>query len=264
MVKKALKSKYLFIFFLSILLMLNITIIKSSHPSVYDQALIFTQDEKSQLEKQAKIIFDKYNMDVVIVSSDDTGSKSSQVYADDFYDDNNLGQNSSKDGLLLLIDLDNREVYISTSGKALNYFSDQRLDNIINQILENGMIDGDYYQASMTFLNSTNDYLSKDSVIKPSKLPKVKGIKALTPLKAGLSLGLAALLSALFNSKTKLKYKMKKPIKYNNFRKNSEVKFIKQEDRYIKTEVIEKTIENTTTTHTSSKGKVHGGSGGKF
>ena len=58
-------------------------------------------------------------MDVVIVTTYNTRSKSSQVYADDFYEENNIGRNNSGDGILLLIDLDNREVYISTSGAAI-------------------------------------------------------------------------------------------------------------------------------------------------
>lgn len=268
MVKTKVKFKYIFILLTAFLLILNTTLIRSNTNNIYDQASLFTSDEKSDLENQAKAVSDQYNMDVVIATVDNTSNKSSQVYADDFYEDNNIGRNNSSDGILLLIDLDNREVYISTSGAAIKYLSDQRLDNIINQVLENGMADQDYYRASVKFLKSTSDYLSKGVITKASGTLKVKGIKALTPLKGIVSLVSGSLASVLYFFNNKSRYKMEKPNKYNNFRKNSQVSFINKEDRFIKTETLEKAVENIesskTTTHTSTSGKVHGGKGRKF
>lgn len=268
MVKNKSKFKCLFLLSMSLLLVLSTSLIMSSTKSIYDEASIFTSDEISQLSQQAKIISDKYNMDVVIVSTDDTAGKSSQIYADDFYDKNNIGRNASKDGVLLLIDLDNREIYISTAGEAITYFSDQRLDSVISQVLEGGMADGNYYQAGLTFINSTKDYLNKGTVTNKPSGPKIKGLKALTPVDGIISLGLGSLASVLFYFKNKSKYKMESPNKFDNFRKNSQVIFNNKQDRFIKTKTIEKTIESSesskTTTHTSTSGKKHGGGGAKF
>ncbi len=267
MVKKQHKFKYIILLILGLLLVLNTTLIRSNTASVYDQASLFTSDEKLELENQAKAVSDQYDMDVVIVTTDNTSNKSSQVYADDFYEDNNIGRNNSSDGILLLIDLDNREVYISTSGAAIKYLSDQRLDNIINQVLENGMADQDYYRASVKFLKSSSDYLSKGVITKTPSTLKVKGFKALTPLKGIVSFVSGSLASVLYFFNNKSKYKMEKPNKYNNFRKNSQVNFINKEDRFIERKTLEKAVENiesSTTTHTSTSGKVHGGKGRKF
>lgn len=268
MVKNKSKFKYLLLLSLSLLLVLSTSIIKSSTKSIYDEADIFTSDEIYQLNQESKIISDKYNIDVVIVTTNDTAGKSSSVYADDFYDKNNIGRNASKDGILLLIDLDNREIYISTAGEAITYFSDQRLDSVISKVLEGGMANGNYYQAGLTFINSTKDYLSKGSVTKKPSGPKIKGFKALTPIDGLISLGMGSLASALFYFKSKSKYKMEAPSKFDNFRKNSQVIFNTKQDRLIKTKTLEKTIESRestkTTTHTSTSGKKHGGSGAKF
>ena len=75
---------------------------------VYDQAGLFTQAEVQELEESVAEHRKSTQMDIVIVTTDDAQGKTSQAYADDFYDYNGFGEGSDNTGILLLIDMDNR------------------------------------------------------------------------------------------------------------------------------------------------------------
>ena len=59
--------------------------------------------------------------------------------------------------------MDAREIWISTTGKAINIFSDTRIDTMINDITPY-LSDGDYEGASSKFLESIDYYGTKGVV----------------------------------------------------------------------------------------------------
>ena len=61
---------------------------------------------------------------VYAVTTDDAQGKSATAYADDFFDEHSTEQ---EDGVALLIDMDNREITISTCGIAIRYLTDSRI-----------------------------------------------------------------------------------------------------------------------------------------
>ena len=74
--------------------------------------------------------------------------------------------------------MDNREAYISTSGIAIRYLTDLRLDKILDRVFDEGLLDGDYYGAAMGFLKGTRTYLEagipSDQYNEPEKVVKPK------------------------------------------------------------------------------------------
>src|SRR5690606_28239367 len=79
----------------------------------------------------------------------------------DYFDYNGYGVGSERDGILLLMDFDNREVYISTYGRGIRYLTDQRIGWIIDAVYEGGMASGNYIGAARVFLTETSDYLAQ-------------------------------------------------------------------------------------------------------
>ena len=63
-----------------------------------------------------------------MLTTDDTNGKTTQEYADDFFDA--IAENG--DGVALLIDMQNREICISTGGIAIRYLTDARIEDILN------------------------------------------------------------------------------------------------------------------------------------
>lgn len=124
---------------------------------VYDFADLFTEAEEEILYSKAMDFIKDYDMDMVIVTIDNNNKASARDYADDFYDYNYFGVNSTHDGILLLIDMDNRKVWISTTGNAILVFDDRRINDILDYVQED-LIDAKYNLAANDFIKHSSKY----------------------------------------------------------------------------------------------------------
>lgn len=125
-------------------------------PYVVDDAGLFSGSERQTLETNAQQLSARLGMDVVILTTNNAGGKTATAYADDYYDNNGYGQGSDYDGILLLIDMDNREVVVTVSGStAYRYFTDERQELILDDVFVY-MPDGDYYNAAQAYLDSVS------------------------------------------------------------------------------------------------------------
>lgn len=118
---------------------------------VYDFANLFTDSEEEELYDDITTFISTNKMDMVIVTIDDNNKSSAMAYADDFYDYNYFGVGDTHDGLILLIDMDNRVVWISTTGKAILMYNDSRIDNILDYVQAN-LKNARYYTAANNFI----------------------------------------------------------------------------------------------------------------
>ena len=110
---------------------LAVTSWASPSRKVYDQADLFSESEEQQLETYLADLIGKMNMDFVVVTVDNKEGKSQAEYADDFYDQGGFGMGSNYSGLLFMIDMEERDCYISTSGDMIDYLSDSRIEAIL-------------------------------------------------------------------------------------------------------------------------------------
>ncbi len=118
---------------------------------VYDYANLFTDSEKQELVSEARTLSQKHQMDFVIVTIADDEGFSSQNYAQDFYDYNDF----SPDGLLLLINMDIRELWICGTGTGEYIFHDGQIENILDDIYSYAS-SNDFYQTASQFLKSAD------------------------------------------------------------------------------------------------------------
>lgn len=95
--------------------------------TVFDYADLLTDDEEDDLRKYAEK-FKKYDISLIYLTTMDAEGKSSTTYSDDFYDNNNF----RSDGVLLMIDMDNREIYINTVGKCIELLPNQTIYNTVD------------------------------------------------------------------------------------------------------------------------------------
>ena len=99
---------------------------------IYDYAKLIPDDKEKEIYNMIKKFISRYNMDMAIVTINENPKSSSMGYADDFYDYNDFGVGVNKNGLLFLIDMDNRKMWISTTGKAIEIYNDKRIDAILD------------------------------------------------------------------------------------------------------------------------------------
>lgn len=112
----------------------------SEDRQVYDFAGLIDEESQARLEQEIKKASDAAKLDLVVVLIDKDFSYRPATFADEFYDAGWFGyeeniQNGS--GALLLLDMDVREVYISTAGIGILYLNDTVYNLILDDIMEN-------------------------------------------------------------------------------------------------------------------------------
>lgn len=124
---------------------------------VFDDAGLFSEEEKAAFENQITSMKKEMNMDVLIVTTNDAGGKSAAEYAEDYYIDGVFGVGSDYRGALFLIDMDNREIYILPVGKMNRFLTDKRWNAILDQSYE-AIRQMDYASCAQYFLDGVTKY----------------------------------------------------------------------------------------------------------
>ena len=75
-------------------------------PRLVDDAGLLSSEEKDELLDKLDEIRDKEDFDVVIVTKESLDGKSPQDYADDYFDYNGYGVGKDKDGILLVLGME--------------------------------------------------------------------------------------------------------------------------------------------------------------
>jgi len=236
---------------------------------VYDYADLFSDSEEASLSDQANDILERQNIDIAIVTTDDVGRKSSIQYADDFYDYNDFGYGSRKSGLLLLINMQDREVWISTAGEAMGLFNNSSIVRIIDEMYDY-LDDDDYYSAGVRFLSSADEHISSERVKQlPFKEKYSKGRMAL--FSAGIALVVSSITIGIMYFLHRLSFS---PVPNANiYSKDGGFKLFRRNDQFINTHTSRTPIPKErdsggsgggTSIHRSSSGTSHGGGGRKF
>lgn len=268
MVKRKICMAHKLLFVMLLVFVCAPLIVHGAASRVFDAADLLTNEEISKLNNEANALSSTYSLDIIIVTTDDADGKSSRAYADDYYDDHGFGVGSNHDGILFLLDMDNQEVYISASGLGSKYLTDGRKEKVLDIVFESGLSDGDYYGAIQGFLSGTKDYLASGIPAEP--IDQEKAANTLTSTEVTASLVAGALVSAIFYFSTKASYRMKNPVKPATYKDNSSLALVVEKDILVDTVTTDRVIpksskaDSTTTTHTSSSGKIHSGGGRKF
>lgn len=106
-----------------------------------DNGGLLTADEEVEIAALLDEVSAKHEMDVVIVTESTLGGKGMMAFADDYYDYNGYAD----DGLLLLYCPNEGARYISTKGKAIDWFGGDNFDELAEKIkpyFERGDISG--------------------------------------------------------------------------------------------------------------------------
>jgi len=134
-------------------------------PRVADEGGLLTETEAADLEAYARKLIEQYEMDIVILTRKGLEGKTHMDYADDYFDFGGYGWRAysnddirTGDGVLLLLDMDSREIWISTKGLGMSVFGDYEIDEIIDAIVPE-LEDGLYYEGFKRFLDEAAGYL---------------------------------------------------------------------------------------------------------
>lgn len=282
------KKLFAFLFALSLLLSAAVPASASRSDELYivDDAYLLTAVEKETLLQRIQELRDELELDIVIVTTYGTGGKSVQEYADDFYDNNGYGYGSDNSGILLLLDMENREWYMSTCGEAIYIFTDYGLEELGQEILPD-LSNGDYFSAFSRWIDALPYYVQQyrngspaDGYVQPDDYESVYGDEIyhyddhvgfrIRHVQPAVFIGLAAaLITVLIMRSSMNTAKMQKNAV--DYMKSGSFHLRQRSDMFLYSRVsrVARPKNNTSggggsSVHRSSGGARHGGRGGRF
>lgn len=244
--------------------------------NVYDDASLMSDAEIDALNEKITALQEESGWNIYAVTTSDAGGKTATEYADDFFD---MYSPEQEDGVALLIDMDNREITISTCGIAIRYLTDDRIDAILDEAYTD-VSNGSYGACMDTMLSGVERYYQKGipdgQYNYDTETGKVSVYRSLTATEVLVAVAIALVCGAAVYLSVLGKYRLKFGTYQYEFRENSRVSLRVKEDRFVNQTVTHRRIPKQTesgggghssgrsSTHTSSSGRSHGGGSRKF
>lgn len=238
-------------------------------PRLVDDADLLTETEENELLAKLDEISERHQCDVAVVTVLSTEGKTPMDYADDFYDYNGYGMGENADGILLLISMEDRDWWMSTSGFGITAFTDAGLNYISEKFLT-PLGDGKYAEAFETYAKYCDEFLTQaktGEAYDTGHMPK--GTVAPIWILIDLAIGWFAAFIMASVKKNKLT-SVRKQYTAEDYVVPGSLQLYVNTDRFMFANTTTRHIERDTggssgsSTHTSSSGNTHGGSGGKF
>lgn len=123
-----------------------------------DSADLLSPEEEHDLYIQLEQLSLEYNVHIFIATVDYFGNGDISDYIEFYYDQSELGYGANKDGILLLVSMEPREVAILSNGAAHDAIGDSEIDEILDAITDD-LSDGNYADAFHTFIDECDHYL---------------------------------------------------------------------------------------------------------
>lgn len=238
--------KKLMIFVLVCLLVLPVW---ADGSRLVDNAQLLTEYEQLVLEERLDRASEQYDVDIVVVTVYGLGGKSARTFADDFFDYGGYGY----DGVLLLVDMESRQWYISTTGSCIDAIKNTTVDQIGDAMLPE-LSAGDYAGAFDTFVSQCEYYLEYgDEAGQPS---------AASRFFVCLLVGFVIALIAVMVMKGQLKSVRQKNA--GAYQKAGSLHLTQAYELFLYRNVHRTEKPKNNGSHTGSSGRSHGGGGGRF
>lgn len=149
-----------------LLILLMLPLIALADVQVIDDANLFSVNEVSQMIDTIARIERNHQVDIVVLTTNDVPTDYSEEmwrvrnYADDYYDNGGYGMGADNSGMLILLDMNNRVMWLSTGGVMIEYINDAREEDILDRAYTY-LPYGSYGNAINAALNRVEYYMNK-------------------------------------------------------------------------------------------------------
>ena len=218
-----------------------------------DMASLLSDEDVDSLTAKLDELSLRQKMDVVIATTNTLEGKSVVEYADDLYDYCSFGYGANRDGLILVISMEDNDWYIEYIGEQIvPYLSDK-----------------DFAGAFAAYITLCDEFITQARTGKPydiGSLPR----KPLSPAWILVCLIIGLMLSFVTVGKMKAKLTtVRAQAAANSYMKNGSMNITDSREMFLyknvtRTKRSSESSGGGSSTHTSSSGTSHGGGGGKF
>ena len=230
---------------------------------VEDYADLLDPAAENQVREKLDELSEKLQFDIVVVTTNSTGGKSSQAYADDFYDYNGYGWGDNYDGVLLLINMEYREWHISTTGYGMQAVTNSEIDYIGDAVVDY-LSWGDYELAFTEFADLIADEVKEERDSEHIDLGEVI-VRIVIALVIGMVL---AFIPVSIMKKQMNNVQVRQEA--SDYMKRNQVRMTQQKDLFLYSNISRRLKPQDSGNrsggggHIGSSGRSHGGGGGRF
>lgn len=248
-----------------------------SKARVVDDGDLLSSNEEQALLAKVNEISERQQCDVVIVTVPTLAGKDSETFADDYFVQNGYGIGSRRDGILLMVCMEERDYAISTTGFGIDAFTDYGVGYIQERFLPE-LSNQYFYTAFDTFADLCDEFLTQARNGNPYDVNNEVGKEPFKPT-VGLFGGTGAVSLALghlfsYGSASSKKASLKSVAKQTRAgHYMTDFNLTKKEDLYVRSHTTSSTVTKSSetrsggggsSTHVGSSGMSHGGAHGKF
>lgn len=257
------------------LLIAALPVLAQTPALVVDEAGLLTREELDSLEDEARALSDAHQMDIVIVTQRSIGGRAALDYAADYYDYNGYGQGTRGDGVLLLLSMEERDWAIVTTGRGIGAFTDYAQAQIMDDVVP-FFSAGDYARGFQRFLRDADICLTQAETGRPYDVDNRLQLKSVPERVFGMAgwIALAALvITGITMTVMILRMRSERPQRgARHYEREGSMRLDRSLDVYLYRSEVRTRIEKSSgssssggsSTFTSSSGRTHGGSSGKF
>ncbi len=264
---------------ISFVLLFSITAFASKDmPNLVDDANLLSTEEYDEVLEELVDVSDKFGINIAVVTVNGTNGLGIREFADNYQEEHYTREESNEpiDGALLIIDMNEREWYVTTCGEGERAFTDYGISQL-NDELNTYFQNGDFAGAFKTFANTSDRYFEAERNGEPIDINNgpthepepisVLGwiIRAIIAIAAGFGLSFAVTASM------KKKMKTVVPVKdAENYIDTEKSKLRRSSDRFLYNNLVviplprDNGPRGGSSTHISAGGFSHGGGGGHF
>ena len=256
---------------------------------VIDDAGLFTASEIRQMEETIARIERNHQVDMVVLTTYDVPDDYSDSmwrirdYADDYYDRGGYGMGPDFSGMLILLDMNNRVIWLSTGGVMIDYITDRREEDILDRAYSY-LSYGSYGSGINAALSRVEHYINKGREEGSFRYDEVTGERlsgyhnALTTGEIGVAALVGGGVALVIFLSISGSYSLKGSTYAYDRSANSAITFTRDDEMFVR-QFTRRTPRSTGThgssgggghrsggsgVHRSSGGRSHGGGGRRF
>lgn len=246
------------LFFTAILFFLFANAQSFAKELLVDEAGVLSTDSFNKISGLLNEFSKKAGMDAVVVIVKNSGEKSPEAFADDYFDYNDYGVGSGHEGCLFLIitgdENQDRYCHISTTGpKTIKTLTDSRINKLSDTAIDGGLKENLYEKGIISYIQKLDSYF----------------LNKLTLVEILIGLGSALFVFIISYNSIKSKYKMQPMNAVYDVSLNAVSNLTVPKDILLSSDTVSHIIKkesgnSQSSTHTSSSGRTHGGGGKSY
>ena len=242
------------VFAVVVCMALAFTSFAASKPRLYDGADILTASEESKLLERLNSVSDKFDVEIAIATVESLDGYTADRYVNKYYDENSFGFGDSRDGVILLIAMQEREYRILSNGLGARAVTADEIDYIGDSIAPS-LSDGDYYDAFNEFIDECEYEINGEINGFPFDFT--------TNILIALVVGFIVAFIVTGTMKAKLK-SVRMRSEAGEYIKHGSMKLTKSYDFFLYRTVSRRRKENNTSSSSRSSGSSRNVGGGRF